>query len=223
MREVFQEQLESMFVELAGIGTKVERAIVQATEALMTGDADLAERVISADVDIDRARERVEDEAFSMLSLQQPVAGDLRTVVAGLRMVSELERMGDLSVHVAKIARLRVPNLAVPAEVRPTMTRMAQVAADMVHRVIEIITTRDVEAAIELGRDDEIMDQLRRASFTELLSDGWSHGVEAAVDMALLGRYYERIADHAVSVANRVVFVVTGQYPSQYPGTRVDA
>jgi phosphate transport system protein len=223
MREVFQEQLESMFVELAGIGTKVERAIVQATEALMTGDADLAERVISADVEIDRARERVEDEAFSMLSLQQPVAGDLRTVVAGLRMVSELERMGDLSVHVAKIARLRVPNLAVPAEVRPTMTRMAQVAADMVHRVIEIITTRDVEAAIELGRDDEIMDQLRRASFTELLSDGWSHGVEAAVDMALLGRYYERIADHAVSVANRVVFVVTGQYPSQYPGTRVDA
>jgi phosphate transport system protein len=213
MREVFQEQLESMFVELAGIGTKVERAIVQATGALMTGDADLAERVISADVEIDRARERVEDEAFSMLSLQQPVAGDLRTVVAGLRMVSELERMGDLSVHVAKIARLRVPNLAVPAEVRPTMTRMAQVAADMVHRVIEIITTRDVEAAIELGRDDEIMDQLRRASFTELLSDGWSHGVEAAVDIALLGRYYERIADHAVSVANRVVFVVTGQYP----------
>jgi phosphate transport system protein len=218
MREVFQEQLESMFAELAGIGAKVETAIGLATEALMTGDAEIAERVISADVEIDRAREQVEESAFSMLSLQQPVAGDLRTVVAGLRMVSELERMGDLSVHVAKIARLRVPNLAVPEEVRPTMTRMAQVAADMVHRVIAIITTRDVEAAIELGRDDEVMDQLRRASFTELLSDGWSHGVEAAVDIALLGRYYERIADHAVSVANRVVFVVTGEYP-----TTVDA
>jgi phosphate transport system protein len=218
MREVFQEQLESMFAELAGIGAKVETAIGLATEALMTGDAEIAERVISADVEIDRARERVEESAFSMLSLQQPVAGDLRTVVAGLRMVSELERMGDLSVHVAKIARLRVPNLAVPEEVRPTMSRMAQVAADMVHRVIAIITTRDVEAAIELGRDDEVMDQLRRASFTELLSDGWSHGVEAAVDIALLGRYYERIADHAVSVANRVVFVVTGEYP-----TTVDA
>ena len=74
-----------------------------------------------------------------------------------------------------------------------------------------IITDRDVEAAIELGRDDEIMDQLRRQSFAELLGDDWAHGVEAAVDIALLGRYYERIADHAVSVANRVVFVVTGE------------
>ncbi|MDQ4052699.1 MAG: phosphate signaling complex protein PhoU [Actinomycetota bacterium] len=214
MREVFQEQLDSMFDDLADIGAKVRTAIGLATEALMTGDAEIAERVISADVEIDRARERVEDTAFSLLSLQQPVAGDLRTVVAGLRMVSELERMGDLSVHVAKIARLRVPNLAVPDEARPTMTRMAQVAADMVERVTAIIRSRDVEAAIALGRADEEMDNLRRTSFTELLSDSWSHGVEAAVDIALLGRYYERIADHAVSVANRVVFVVTGAYPS---------
>jgi len=214
MREVFQEQLDSMFDDLADIGAKVHTAIGLATEALMTGDAELAERVISADIEIDRARERVEDTAFSLLSLQQPVAGDLRTVVAGLRMVSELERMGDLSVHVAKIARLRVPNLAVPGDARPTMTRMAQVAADMVERVTEIIRSRDVEAAIALGRADEEMDNLRRTSFTELLSDSWSHGVEAAVDIALLGRYYERIADHAVSVANRVVFVVTGEYPT---------
>jgi phosphate transport system protein len=214
MREVFQEQLDSMFEELAGIGAKVQTAIGLATQALMTGDAEVAERVISADVEIDRARERVEDSAFSLLSLQQPVAGDLRTVVAALRMVSELERMGDLSVHVAKIARLRVPNLAVPEEARPTMTRMAQVASDMVQRVTAIITSRDVEAAIALGRADEEMDNLRRASFTELLSDSWSHGVESAVDIALLGRYYERIADHAVSVANRVVFVVTGEYPT---------
>lgn len=203
-----------MFDDLAGIGRNVETAIGLATEALMTGDAEIAERVISADIEIDRARERVEDSAFALLSLQQPVAGDLRTVVAALRMVSELERMGDLSVHVAKIARLRVPHVAVPEEVRPTVNRMAQVAADMVHRVIEIIVLRDVEAAIALGRADEEMDQLRRASFTELLSDSWSHGVEAAVDIALLGRYYERIADHAVSVANRVVFVVTGENPA---------
>jgi phosphate transport system protein len=123
--------------------------------------------------------------------------------------------MGDLSVHVAKIARLRVPNVAVPDEIRPTLERMAEVAEDMVRRVHSIIMDRDVEAAIELGRDDEIMDQLRRRSFVQLLSDDWSHGVEAAVDIALLGRYYERIADHAVSVANRVVFVVTGEQPTR--------
>jgi phosphate transport system protein len=122
--------------------------------------------------------------------------------------------MGDLSVHVAKIARLRVPNVAVPEEIRPTISRMADVAEDMVKRVHDVITSRDVAAAAEVRQDDEEMDQLRRRSFAELLSDSWDHGVEAAVDVALLGRYYERIADHAVSVANRVVFVVTGEYPT---------
>ena len=171
MREAFHDQLGSIFDDLAAICSQVEEAVASATEALLQGDAEIAERVISADIEIDRARERVEDKAFSLLSLQAPVAGDLRVVVAALRMVTELERMGDLSVHVAKIARLRVPNIAVPEEIRPTVSRMAVVAEDMVHRVHEIITSRDVGAAIALGRDDEEMDQLRRRSFTELLSD----------------------------------------------------
>ena len=211
MREAFHDQLDAIFTDLAEMCGQVEVAVHQATSALLTGDAATAEQVISADEAVDANRERIEDNAFALLSLQQPVAGDLRMIVSALRMVSELERMGDLSVHVAKIARLRVPNVAVPDEIRPTLERMAEVAEDMVRRVHAIITERDVEAAIELGRDDEIMDQLRRRSFVQLLSDDWAHGVEAAVDIALLGRYYERIADHAVSVANRVVFVVTGQ------------
>jgi phosphate transport system protein len=211
MREAFHDQLDAIFTDLAVICGQVEVAVRRATEALLTGDAAVAEQVISADDAIDANRERIEDNAFALLSLQQPVAGDLRMIVSALRMVSELERMGDLSVHVAKIARLRVPNVAVPDEIRPTLERMAEVAEDMVRRVHSIITDRDVDAAIALGRDDEIMDQLRRQSFAQLLGDDWSHGVEAAVDIALLGRYYERIADHAVSVANRVVFVVTGQ------------
>ena len=213
MREAFHDQLDSIFSDLAVVCGDVQRAVRLATQALLTGDAEKAEDVISADSAIDRATGRVEDNCFALLSLQQPVAGDLRVIVSALRMVSELERMGDLSVHVAKIARLRVPQVAVPEELRPTMGRMAEVAEDMVRRVRGIIIDRDVEAAIELGRDDEVMDQLRRRSFTELLSTDWQHGVEAAVDIALLGRYYERIADHAVSVANRIVFVVTGTNP----------
>jgi phosphate transport system protein len=213
MREAFHDQLDSIFSDLAEICQEVEAAVRNATEALLNGDAEVAEQVIAADAKIDSARERVEDSAFSLLSLQQPVAGDLRVVVSALRMVSELERMGDLSVHVAKIARLRVPDVAVPEEARPTVARMGEVAEDMVRRVSSVIIDKDVDAAIELGRDDEEMDQLRRGSFTQLLSDEWEHGVESAVDIALLGRYYERIADHAVSVANRVIFVVTGQMP----------
>ncbi len=215
MREAFHDQLDSVFVDLATMCGQVETAVNRATAALLTGDAAIAEEVISADQAIDAIRERVEDNAFALLSLQQPVAGDLRVVVSALRMVSELERMGDLSVHVAKIARLRVPNIAVPDSIRETVEKMAEVAEDMVRRVKAIIADRDVEAAIELGRDDEIMDQLRRRSFAELLGDEWAHGVEAAVDIALLGRYYERIADHAVSVANRVIFVVTGEQVSR--------
>ena len=218
MRHAFHEQLDSVFSDLAEICSEVETSVRLATQALLNGDAEGAEQVIAADAKIDAARERVEDTAFSLLSLQQPVAGDLRVVVSALRMVSELERMGDLSVHVAKIARLRVPDVAVLEEARPTVARMGEVAEDMVRRVAAVIIDKDVEAAIELGRDDEEMDRLRRGSFTQLLGDDWAHGVEAAVDIALLGRYYERIADHAVSVANRVVFVVTGQFPTASAG-----
>ncbi|WP_460812653.1 phosphate signaling complex protein PhoU [Nocardioides salsibiostraticola] len=213
MREAFQDQLDAVFADLATMCRNVERSVGLATQALLNGDGEIAEGVISGDELIDREREELEEAAFSILSLQQPVAGDLRTVVAALRMVTELERMGDLSVHVAKIARLRLPEIAVPDEIRPTLARMGEVAETMVARVSDIIATRNVEAAIALGRADEEMDQLRRTNFTELLSDSWEHGVEAAVDIALLGRYYERIADHAVSIAKRVVFVVTGQNP----------
>jgi phosphate transport system protein len=215
MREAFHDQLDGIFADLSDICGRVEVAVREATKALMSGDVHVADQVISGDAEIDALRERVDDTALTLLSLQQPVAGDLRMIVSALRMASELERMGDLSVHVAKIARLRVPAVAVPDEVRPTVERMAATAEDMVRRVRSVIVDKDVEAAIELGRDDEVMDQLRRTSFTELLSDDWSHGVEAAVDIALLGRYYERIADHAVSIAHRVVFVVTGEPPAR--------
>ena len=213
MREAFHEQLDAIFHDLADLCGDVETAVALATDALLNGDASIAEQVISADAAIDAARERIEDSAFMLLSLQQPVASDLRTVVAALRMVSDLERMGDLSVHVAKIARLRVPNVAVPEPMRPTVGRMAEVAEDMVRRTSRVIAERDIDEARDLARADEEMDSLRRDTFADMLSTDWDHGVEAAIDVALLGRYYERIADHAVSVANRVVFVVTGENP----------
>ena len=155
-------------------------------------------------------REAFHDELDGIFADLSDICGQVEVAV---REATKALMTGD--VHVAKIARLRVPSVAVPEELRPTMERMAETAEDMVRRVRGIIVDRDVEAAIELGRDDEIMDQLRRRSFTELLSTDWQHGVEAAVDIALLGRYYERIADHSVSVANRVVFVVTGEQPQR--------
>jgi phosphate transport system protein len=211
MRNAYFDQLDSIVDELVDMTHVVKVAVSLATQALLTADAERAEKVISDDAAIDAARERVEERSFELLALQQPVASDLRMLVAALRMVADLERMGDLSVHVAKVARLRVPQVAVPAEIVPTIERMATVAEKMVDTVAGIIAERDVEGARQLEEDDEEMDQLRRSSFRLMLDDSWPHGVEPAVDIALLGRYYERIADHAVSLARRVVYLVTGE------------
>ncbi len=211
MREAYTDQLDSLFASLGSMAAEVKVAVASATQALLSGNGELADGVIAGDESIDRQREAIEDTAFSLLSLQQPVASDLRTVVAALRMVAEIERMGDLAVHVAKVARLRVPGVAVPRDVVPTIEQMAEVAKEMCRVLVRVIAERDVEAARELDEADDTMDQLRRNNFRELLSADWSHGVEPAVDLALLGRYYERIADHAVSVARRVIFVVTGE------------
>jgi phosphate transport system protein len=211
MRNAYFDQLDTIVDDLVAMTHDVQVAVSRSTQALLTADAEVAEQVISDDAALDAARERVERKSFELLALQQPVASDLRMLVAGLRMVADLERMGDLSVHVAKVARLRVPEVAVPAELSPTIERMAIVAEKMVGTVAGIIAERDVEGARRLEEDDEEMDQLRRSSFRLMLDDSWPHGVEAAVDIALLGRYYERIADHAVSLARRLVYLVTGE------------
>jgi phosphate transport system protein len=134
-------------------------------------------------------------------------------LVAALRMVADLERMGDLAVHIAKVARMRLPDGAVPETERPTMSKMADVAVRMVDATARIVADRDVDAARGLVDEADEMDELRRSLFLTLLSDDWSHGVEPAIDIALLGRYYERIGDHAVSMGKRVVYFVTGETP----------
>jgi len=211
MRQAFSEQLDAVFDDLAAMAGDVRLAVSRGTQSLLEGDAVLAEAVISEDAEIDLLREKVEDRCFALLSLQQPVAGDLRTLVAALRIVAELERMGDLAVHAAKIARLRIPSTAVPEPAVPLVRRMADVAEEMVARTAEVIEGRDAELAATLTTSEAEMDLLREQLFRDLLSTDWSHGVEAAVDLALLGRYYERIGDHALSVANRVVYVMTGR------------
>ena len=214
MRTAYFDQLDAIIDELAAMTQQVQQSVARATHALLTADTDVASRVVAEDAAIDAARERIEDQVFELLALQQPVAGDLRMLFAATRMVGDLERMGDLSVHVAKVAQLRAPDVAIPDEMVPTIEQMAYVAVQMVGAAAVIIADRDVDAARALEQADEEMDELRRRSFRIMLGEGWSHGVEPAIDIALLGRYYERIADHAVSLARRVVYLVTGQVPS---------
>lgn len=214
MRTQYQQQLSHVLTELVEMTGVVRAALNEATKALLEADASAAEAVISGDLAIDDARQRIEEDSFEILARQAPVAGDLRMLVASLRMVTDLERMGDLAVHVAKVARLRYPTRAVPAVLVPTIEAMARAADEMIASAAEIVATRDVGAAAELEAADDEMDHLRRSMFRILLSDEWTAGVEPAVDLALLGRYYERIGDHAVSMGRRIVFLVTGQHPA---------
>ena len=211
MRSAYYDQLDLIVDELVSMTHLVQQSVVQATQALLAADARVADQVVAEDAAVDDSRDRIEDQVFELLALQQPVASDLRMLIAASRMVSDLERMGDLSVHVAKVARLRAPEHAVPTEMIPTMTRMAEVAVAMVGGAARVIRDRDVDAALELEAEDEEMDELRRRSFRLMLGEDWAYGVEPAIDLALLGRYYERIADHAVSLARRVVYLVTGE------------
>jgi phosphate transport system protein len=211
MRDQYHEQLDAIVDDLVNLTGTVRRAVASSTNALLDADGRLAEVVIAGDAVIDEETEAIEERALLLLATQQPVATDLRQLVATLRMVTDLQRMGDLSVHVAKVARMRTPDPAVPPQLHPTIRAMAKVADSMIDAAARIVANRDVVAAAHLEDEDDEMDRLRKDLFRTLLSDSWSHGVEPAIDLALLGRYYERIGDHAVSMARRVVYLVTGE------------
>lgn len=213
MRDSYHEELDAISESLVEMTNMVGSAMSRATTALLDADLTLAEMVISADAAVDEMYRSTEERAFDVMARQQPVATDLRTLVTSLRMVADLERMGDNAVHVAKIARRRYPASAVPPQLRSTVLRMGHVAEEIVAKAGSVVAQRDLTMAAELERDDDVMDELHRTLFTFILDDRWEGGVEAAIDVTLAGRYYERFADHAVSVARRVVYLVTGQRP----------
>jgi phosphate transport system protein len=210
MRDVYHEELDAITGQLVEMSKLVGSAMERATRALLGADLALAESVIAADEEVDALQRELDTRSFDLLARQQPVATDLRTLVASLRMSADLERMGDLARHIAKVARLRYPNPAVPRELRGTMREMGQVAQRIVSKAGGVISSRDVQAALQLERDDDVMDELHREVFRVLLADDWAYGIETAIDVTLCGRYYERFADHAVSMARRVVYLVTG-------------
>lgn len=214
MREVYQEQLGDLAEELASMSTMVGTAMERATKALLEADLTLAEQVIEEDVHVDEARARAEEQAFGLLALQAPVAGDLRTVISTIHAAEDLERMGDLALHVAKTARRRHPQPVLPEPVQEYFAEMGRVAVDLCGRAASVIRSRDIEAARDLEAADDAVDDLHRHLFTVMMGPDWSHGVAAAVDVTLLGRFYERFADHAVAVGRRVVFTVTGSMPT---------
>ncbi len=213
MRVIYNEQmadLANLLGEMAGLaGSAMERA----TQSLLQADLLLAEQVITESDRIAEMNTLAEEKAFALLALQAPVAGDLRQVVSAIQIVADVNRMGALALHVAKVARRRHPNHALPESVNGYFAEMGRIAVNMGAAAKEVLETRDPERAAQLNDDDEAMDDLHRHLFTLLMDREWKYGVAAAVDVTLLGRYYERFADHAVEIGRRVVFLVTGVLP----------
>jgi phosphate transport system protein len=216
MRDAFHDDLDAIGLSLVEMSQLANTAMVRATKAILEADLAIAEEVISEDERIDNLHHDLDTRTLTLLARQQPVAGDLRTIVASIRMSSDIERMGDLAHHIAKLARMRYPACAVPPELVFIIQEMGEVAQRIMTKTTGIISSRDTLAAVELEKDDDEMDKLHRKLFEILLDDNWAHGIETAIDMTLLGRYYERYADHAVSVARRVYFLVTGTYSSDF-------
>jgi phosphate transport system protein len=215
LRTAFQDELDGVTQTLSELSTLVSGAITQATHALLTADLSEAEAVIAADDRVDEIQHELDARIIDIIARQQPVASDLRALVTALRMSADLERMGDLAHHIAKVTRLRHPGAAVPSELLLTVEEMGKVARLISDKVGGIINSKDIDKALEVEKDDDEMDLLHRKLFTVLLDPSWPHGIETAIDMTLIGRYYERYADHAVSVSRRIHFQVTGKYSSK--------
>ena len=212
MRDQYHEELDGIGATLVEMADLAGQAMRNATVALLGANLRVAEEVIASDKAIDRLQHDLDARTVDLMARQQPVAGDLRTLVASLRMSADLERMGDLANHVAKVARMRYPGIAVPSELVEIIEKMAVIAEILSKKVEVIIRDRDTEKALQLGDDDDEMDILHRRLFVALLDPAWPHGNEVAIDMTLIGRYYERFADHAVSVGRRLYYLVTGEY-----------
>jgi phosphate transport system protein len=215
MRDAFHDELDAIGQSLVGMANLVIGAMDDATTALLIPDLALAEKVIAADDEIDHLQHRLDARTIDLMARQQPVASDLRTLVTSLRMSADLERMGDMAHHIAKQARIRYPNRSVPDELVKTIEEMGRVSHKIIAKLAAVMESRDLNRAVEIAIDDDEMDKLHRELIAVILDDNWKHGAEVAIDMTLLGRYYERCCDHAVSISRRVYFLVTGEYQSE--------
>jgi phosphate transport system protein len=213
MRTAFHEQLSALCSQLSDMCGLAADAMERATHALLEADLSVAEQVIADQEHVAVMSRRAEENALKLLALQQPVASDLRMIVGSIHIGADIERMGALAVHVASIARLRHPDCALPDEVRASFAEMGDGAVQLARTAQEVLLSRDPNKAGRLRDQDDAVDAEHRHLFTLLIDRKWQDGVCSAVDVALLGRFYERFADHAVEIGRRVVFEATGGLP----------
>jgi phosphate transport system protein len=212
MREVFQQELREVQDRLVEISDLVADSIEKATQAFNESDVSLAEEVIAEDDRIDQLTVALDELAITILARQQPVARDLRIVVSALRVSASLERMGDMSTHIAQLARYRFPDKVVPKSLRGTFAEMGRLDVEIARKLTELLRTEDVFLAEQIRNEDDKVDALHLSGFDKVLGETWKGEAVDTVDATLASRYHERFADHAVSIAKKVQYLATGDW-----------
>ncbi|XKH52233.1 phosphate signaling complex protein PhoU [Citricoccus nitrophenolicus] len=212
MRELFHADLKSLGDQLTEIAGLVREAMDKARVSFEEADVELAETVITNDARIDYLQTALDEKAIELLALQGPVAADLRTVVAALRMSSSLERMGDLARHIAQLARRRFPDLVVPPSAREDFRQMAEYAVEVAAEVEHLLATHDLKHASAIVKLNATINELHAKNFTSVADPSWDASAATTADVTLASRFFERFADHGVSVARKVTYLATGEW-----------
>lgn len=210
VREDFQTELSEIREALASMAESVRTAMREATTALLDADQQAAEAVVAHDAEIDALYRIVEDKVYTVVARQAPVASDLRLVLTGLHIAVDLERMGDMAEHVGRATLRRLPDPVVPEHLAGIIRSMGEVADRMAGKLPQAFETSEIVSIVQLERDDDAMDELHRKLFASVMAAEGRFGIEAAIDVALLGQFYERYGDHVVNIGRQLVYLVTG-------------
>ena len=215
MRNKFDMQLEQLSKELIQMGELCETAINKATNALKNGDQELAKEVMDSDTQVDQLEKDIESLCLKLLLQQQPVARDLRQISAALKMITDMERIGDQAADIAEI--IVSENKSETLEI-PTIVKMSEAASKMVHDSIVAYVNKDLALSWQVIKDDDIVDELFEENKKDLIQFIYSNkgeGGRHAIDLIMVAKYLERIADHATNIAEWVEFSITGVHKGE--------
>ena len=221
LRQEFHAELDTVRSDISRLGAYVVELIPRVTDILLQQDLEGAEYVLRADVDIDVRTHDVEERALTMLALQAPVAGDLRAIAAALRLAPEIERSADLCCNIAKAAR-RIYGHDLDPKLRGGIQRMSDQAQQEYREAVEAYLNVDAARAAAIGDMDELLDQIHREFIAQIFETHADSALDlqVAVQLALIGRFYERLGDHAVNISKRVVYIATGWVPEHVSDDR---
>ena len=210
MRNRFDRQLDLLNEELTAMGAMCEESIALVAKALSDGDLTLAEKVRSESETIDSMEREIENHCMKLLLHQQPVAKDLRQISAALKMITDMERIGDQAEDIAEIAATAKKKMLKKSK---HIQRMAAATIDMVNKSVEAFIKKDLLVTEEVSHNDDVVDAL----FEEIVNDlvdiiKKDEGTSEVLDMLMVAKYFERIGDHAVNIAEWVQFSITGEH-----------